>query len=132
MNRAAWIIRLAKVNGNWRALQPVYTTHRGKEVLSTTQVVYKNQPIPMPSEGHWEIEYIEGGKRRRQRVEGYPIEIVRARDAQALRLRAVAAGIAVQPATPSGKRLLKAHMHSTRGRTVVSGFCLLASRSLGQ
>jgi integrase len=107
MNRSAWIIRLAKVNGNWRALQPVYTTHRGKEVLSTTQVVYKNQPIPMPSEGHWEIEYIEGGKRRRQRVEGYPIEIVRARDAQALRLRAVAAGIAVQPASPSGKRLLK-------------------------
>jgi integrase len=107
MNRSAWIIRLAKVNGNWRALQPVYTTHRGKEVLSTTQVVYKNQPIPMPSEGHWEIEWIEGGKRRRQRVEGYPVEIVRARDAQALRLKAVAAGIAVQPATSNGKRDLK-------------------------
>src|ERR1039458_723777 len=108
MNRSAWIIRLAKVNGNWRALQPVYTTHRGKEVLSTTQVMYKNQPIPMPSEGHWEIEWIEGGKRRRQRVEGYPVEIVRARDAQALRLRAVAAGIAVHDSgTSSGKRLLK-------------------------
>src|ERR1019366_9454976 len=108
MNRSAWIIRLAKVNGNWRALRPVHTTHRGKEVLSKTRVIYQGQEIPMPAEGHWEIEWIEGGKRRRQRVEGYPIEIVRARDAQALRLRAVAAGIAVHPtATSSGKRLLK-------------------------
>ncbi len=48
MNRSAWIIRLAKINGNWRALQPVYTTHRGKEVLSTTQVVPARACVPRP------------------------------------------------------------------------------------
>ena len=108
MHRVAWIIRVAKTpEGKWRALTPVWTKYADKKLL-TERALYKGTEIATPG-GHWEIEWYEGGKRKRRRAGPHASHVIKALEKQKLKLRAKGAGIALadddEPA--NGKQTLK-------------------------
>ena len=76
MKRTAWIIRVAKTpEGKWRAMKPVWSMRSGKPLL-TQRAEYNGSQIET-SGGHFEIEWYEGGKRRRKNVGEQPGDAVK-------------------------------------------------------
>jgi hypothetical protein len=103
-NPTVWIIRIFKTADGWRALKPLWSKRSGKPLL-TQRCLYKETEIDTPG-GRWEIEWVENGKRRRQKCADHH-DVLKAKARQELRLQAVAAGIAVvDTKAEKGKRLL--------------------------
>jgi integrase len=102
-----WIIRVAKTPAGWRALKPVWETKYGKAVL-TNKAEFKGEVIDTAETGHFEIEWVENGKRLRHNCGARPHDAIAAKAKQELKLQAIGAGITVvEPEKANGKRSIK-------------------------